>query len=121
VYQALFNGNMLNAEHSGLYLTWFELVSFRICHTRPLNAKSKSYMACTKLFSFAEIVQGRDSSVRVTDDGLLYAVDLVMVVTGHNWDDAGKSLRRLSNQIFQSDKLSDRQISSNVCRRSPRI
>lgn len=35
-----------------------------------------------KYFSFAEIIQGRDATVRVTDDGLLYAVDLVMVMTG---------------------------------------
>ena len=35
-----------------------------------------------KYFSFAEIVQGRDASVRVSHDGLLSAVDLVKVVTG---------------------------------------
>lgn len=35
-----------------------------------------------KYFSFAEIVQGRDESVRVSDDGLLSAVDLARVVTG---------------------------------------
>ena len=62
-----------------------------------------------KYFSFAEIVQGRDSSVRVTPDGLLYAVDLVMVMTGKSRDDAGKVLRRLTDDIFQSDKMSDRQ------------
>ena len=35
-----------------------------------------------KVMSFAEIVQGRDATVRVTHDGFLYAVDLVMVMTG---------------------------------------
>ena len=35
-----------------------------------------------KVMSFAEVVQGRDASVRVTQDGYLYAVDLVMVMTG---------------------------------------
>lgn len=35
-----------------------------------------------KYFSFAEIVQGRDASVRVSDDGLLNAVELVIVMTG---------------------------------------
>lgn len=35
-----------------------------------------------KTMSFAEIVRGRDASVRLTDDGYLYAVDLVMVMTG---------------------------------------
>jgi hypothetical protein len=58
--------------------------------------------------SFAEIIHGRDSSVRVTRDGLIFAVDLVMVVTGLNRDDAGKTLRRLSDEIFSSDKLSER-------------
>jgi hypothetical protein len=35
-----------------------------------------------KVMSFAEIIQGRDATVRVTHDGMLYAVDLVMVMTG---------------------------------------
>jgi len=34
--------------------------------------------------SFADIVEGRDASVRVTDDKLIYAVDLVSVFTGKN-------------------------------------
>ena len=32
--------------------------------------------------SFADIVQGRDATVRVTEDKLIYAADLVMAVTG---------------------------------------
>jgi hypothetical protein len=63
-----------------------------------------------KYFSFAEIVQGRDASVRVTDDGYVYAVDLVMVVTGQSRDDAGKILRRLTDDIFPSDKMSERKM-----------
>lgn len=47
-------------------------------------------MACSKMISFAEIVQGRDASVRVTDDRLLYAVDLAMVGTGHSRDQAAQ-------------------------------
>ena len=62
--------------------------------------------------SFAEIVKGRDSTVRVTVDGLIYAVDLVMVVTGLSRDDAGKTLRRLSDDIFHSSNLTERQLSS---------
>jgi hypothetical protein len=65
-------------------------------------------MACSKCLSFAEIVQGRDTSVRMTHDKLLFAVDLVMVMTGANRDDAGKVLRRLSDELFSSDKLSER-------------
>lgn len=63
--------------------------------------------------SFAEIIKGRDSSVRVTEDGMIYAVDLVMVMTGLSRDDSGKTLRRLSDELFQSDKLSERQFSNH--------
>lgn len=35
-----------------------------------------------KTISFADIVHGRDANVRVTEDKLLYAVDLAMVVNG---------------------------------------
>ena len=37
--------------------------------------------------SFEEIIPG--SSVRFTDDGMLFAVDLVMAITGKNRDEAG--------------------------------
>jgi hypothetical protein len=70
----------------------------------------KTNMACSKIISFAEIVQGRDSSVRVTDDRLLYAVDLAMVGTGQSRDDAGKVtchfehlVGLLANRTFLSD------------------
>ena len=52
--------------------------------------------------SCAEIVKGRDSTVRVTVDGLIYAVDLVMVVTGKNRNDAGQAIRNLDTDIFSS-------------------
>jgi hypothetical protein len=47
-------------------------------------------MASSKFISFAEIVKGRDASVRVTDDRLLYAVDLAMLGTGKGRDYAGQ-------------------------------
>ena len=53
-----------------------------------------------KMISFNEIIGGADSSVRVTEDGLLYAVDLVMVITGSSRDDAGQAIRRLPADIF---------------------
>ena len=62
-----------------------------------------------KIISFAEIFQGsesRDASVRVTEDGFLYAVDLVMVMTGKNCNDSGQVLRRLVDQA--SGILTDR-------------
>lgn len=58
-------------------------------------------MDYTNLISFDEIVKGRGASVRVTDDGMLYAVDLVMVVTGGSREDAVKALRRLPYETLQ--------------------
>jgi hypothetical protein len=65
-------------------------------------------MACSKLFSFAEVVKGRDASVRVTDDGLLYAVDLAMVMTGKDRDHAGQAIRSISDEVFSSLKFHER-------------
>jgi hypothetical protein len=65
-------------------------------------------MASARCISFDEIVKGRDATVRVTDDGYLYAVDLVMVVTGKNINDASQAIRRLGNKIFDSDKFSEK-------------
>ncbi len=48
--------------------------------------------------------------MRVTSDGLLYAVDLVMVVTGLARDQSGLVLRRLSDEIFPSIKLIERKL-----------
>jgi hypothetical protein len=63
-------------------------------------------MASTKpVLSFAAIVQGRDSSVRVTDDGLGDVVDVVMVVTGKNCNHANEALRNLKPSLFDNEKL----------------
>ena len=67
-------------------------------------------MACSKLFSFAEVVQGRDASVRVTEDGLLYAVDLVMVMTGKDRNNSGRDLRDLPDETFPSTNFVDRKL-----------
>jgi hypothetical protein len=50
-------------------------------------------MSSSKMISFAELIQGRDSSVRVTDDNKLYMVDLTMAVHG--------SSRNYANQVNQ--------------------
>ena len=60
----------------------------------------------SKIFSFSEIVKGRNSSVRVTDDGLLYAVDLTMAMTGLARDQAGLVLRRLFNKFTKFTTIS---------------
>lgn len=63
--------------------------------------------------SFAEIVKGRDASVRMTDDGYLYAVDLVMVMTGLARDQSGLALRRLSDENSHSINLIERHLSTH--------
>lgn len=62
-------------------------------------------MAHSKHISFAEIVQGRDSSVRVTDDGLFDVVDTVMVVTGKNCNHSNETLRNLKPSLFDNEKF----------------
>ena len=63
------------------------------------------------LFSFSDIVRGHNASaVRVTNDGFLYAVDLVMAMTGQSRDDAGKTLNRINPSNFQlNEKILERQ------------
>ena len=51
------------------------------------------WMTCQKItstISFAEIVKGRDANVRMTNDRLLYAVDLAVVGTGKSRNYAGQ-------------------------------
>ena len=65
-------------------------------------------MACSKSISFSEVVQGREARVRVTDDGMIYAVDLVMVMTGKCRNDAGQALRNLPDEVFSSVKFTEK-------------
>lgn len=59
----------------------------------------------TNVLSFAAIVQGRDSNVRVTDDGLGDVVDVVMVVTGKNCNHANEALRNLRPSLYDNEKF----------------
>jgi hypothetical protein len=69
-------------------------------------------MAGLKCISFDEIVKGRDATVRVTDDGYLYAVDLVMVVTGKDKNNSALDIRRLSDDVFSAGNFIEKQTSS---------
>jgi hypothetical protein len=63
-------------------------------------------MSCSKpVLSFATIVQGRDSRVRVTDDGLGDVLDVVMVVTGKNCNHSNEALRNLKPSLFDNEKF----------------
>ena len=62
--------------------------------------------------SFSDIVKDREATVRITDDKMIYAVDLVMVVTGKDRNQAGYVIRNIPDEIFQSMKIIDRQLST---------
>ncbi len=72
---------------------------------KTINRFSKKMSLTQKYFSFAEIVQGRDASVRVSDDGLMSAVDLAMIVTGKNVNHANECLRDLNPLLFNNEKF----------------
>jgi len=58
-------------------------------------------IAAMGTISFDELVHGHDATVRVTADRLIYAVDLVMVVTGKNREDSAKVIRDISEDKFK--------------------
>jgi hypothetical protein len=67
--------------------------------------------------SFADIIHGRDARVRVTDDGLLHAIDVVMVVTGKNGNHSAKIIRDLRDDVFGKDKYQERNMSTRYFQR----
>jgi hypothetical protein len=72
------------------------------------------HMACSKpvsVWSFAEIVKNRDASVRVTDDGLLYTMDLVATINGTSKNSASVIIARILEHEFDSSKIIERQLS----------
>ena len=63
--------------------------------------------------SFEELIEG-SQDVQVTEDNLLHATDLTMAVTGKNRDDAGKALRNLNPEVFDSVNFTYRHLASNA-------
>ena len=55
--------------------------------------------------SFAAIVKGKNTNVRVTADNLILASDLVMVLTGKNCNDSNECLRDLCPSLFNKDNF----------------
>ena len=62
----------------------------------------------SEIISFAALTRGIHSSVRVTADALIYAVDLAMVVTGLDRDAAGLALRRILNKKTVTFNVTER-------------
>ena len=58
-----------------------------------------------RTISFAEVVPDRDTTVRVTDDNLLVAVDLAMAMTGKNCNHANECLRDLKQSLWDNEKF----------------
>jgi hypothetical protein len=76
----------------------------------PIPLSSVAEFDPNNMISFAEIVGGRNAIVRMTEDKLIYAVDLVMAVTGQSRDHAGKTLRNLTDAVFLSENFSERTL-----------
>jgi hypothetical protein len=66
----------------------------------------------TRVISFAGIIQGQNSSVRVTNDNLIYAVDLTMAVMNTERDYAGQVLRNLDSDVFNKKWFKSQQLSA---------
>ncbi len=76
---------------------------FGVIKDWPALIMPKQEEMATQELSFNEIIPG--SSVRLTSDNLIYAVDLVMVISNKNNNDAGEDLRCLPKQLFDSSQL----------------
>ena len=67
-----------------------------MCMWPSSKAGGPSRMALSKpefpTISFADVVKGRDADVRVTRDNLVFPVDLAMVMSGKNVNDANEVL-----------------------------
>ena len=61
-------------------------------------------MPPAKCITFAETVQGRDASVRVIENGMIWAIDLAVVVTGKPRGEASLAIRRIP-EVFPASKM----------------
>ena len=65
-----------------------------------------------KRISLSSIIPGA-TDVRLTDDDLLWSIDLTMSITGKNRGDAAKTLRNLKPEIFAEAKFTHRVLAEN--------
>jgi hypothetical protein len=56
-----------------------------------------------KAISFAKVVEGREASVKVTEDGLIDVVETVKVVTNKDCNQANETLRNLKSNLFDKN------------------
>ena len=67
-------------------------------------------MPTVQAITFEEVIKGRAATVRVTEDGMLWVIDLIMAITGKKRDDAGKALRRIPDDVFSSINFIERNM-----------
>jgi hypothetical protein len=67
-------------------------------------------MLSQRYMTFTSAVQGRDAFVRVTEDDLIWAVDLAKVGTGKDQNDAGRTVRDLKEDLFPESKFITRSM-----------
>lgn len=78
--------------------------------SRPYNLKMNS-VEITKVLSFNGIFTSNNNIVRVTDDNMIYAVDLTVAVTGKDRRHAAQTIRDIDEKYFDKTKFSERQLS----------
>jgi hypothetical protein len=88
-----------------VFLFTEHVISVYIQHCSGALNSNEKLMTAPNTLSLCpeEIIPG--CSVRITADGLLYAVDLVMVITRTSKNEAFEVLRRLSDEFFLESKL----------------
>jgi hypothetical protein len=79
------------------------------CHTQRIYSQAL-YSTRMNCISFNKITNSKVSSVQITDDGMICAVGLVMAMTGHDRNSAGRALRDLPEKYFSRDKFCLRQM-----------
>lgn len=67
-------------------------------------------MSAPEFLSFSSVVEHEQSKVRLTSDKMIFAVDLVMSITGKDRNNAARVLRRIGEDVFSRSKLVKRQI-----------
>ena len=65
-------------------------------------------MAQLQTISFNEIKPGATVRILMEEPPLIYAVDIVMVVTGKNNDDANKALRNIPEYLYRQERFAYR-------------
>ena len=78
--------------------------------SRPCHPKMNT-VEITKVLSFNGLFTSKNDTVRVTDDHMIYAIDLAVAVTGKDRRHAAQTIRDIDEKCFERTKFSERQLS----------